>query len=225
MWLSLVEYYVRDVGAAGSNPVTSTNSKFAPPYTGALVFSRFLFTKNYSVLRSKQGEIEMEKSDNKVIIAIVAALIFILAVSLLIIFKNTGSSKDSASGSATTSTTTVSTDTTVTAAETTSATTVEITDAQIVTEEIAPVTEEETTPPVTEPPVQIQTEAPAPVQQLVTEPVYVQPEVTEPVYTPPVETPTEAPYTSPAVNNDDGDWDEGYDTPDDPGQFDVHFKF
>ena len=24
MWLSLVEYYVRDVGAAGSNPVTST---------------------------------------------------------------------------------------------------------------------------------------------------------------------------------------------------------
>ena len=44
----------------------------------------------------------MEKSDNKVIIAIVAALIFILAVSLLIIFKNTGSSKDSASGSATT---------------------------------------------------------------------------------------------------------------------------
>lgn len=25
VWLSLVEYYVRDVGAAGSNPVTSTN--------------------------------------------------------------------------------------------------------------------------------------------------------------------------------------------------------
>ncbi len=24
VWLSLVEYYVRDVGAAGSNPVTST---------------------------------------------------------------------------------------------------------------------------------------------------------------------------------------------------------
>ena len=24
MWLSLVEHYVRDVGAAGSNPVTST---------------------------------------------------------------------------------------------------------------------------------------------------------------------------------------------------------
>ena len=27
VWLSLVEYYVRDVGAAGSNPVTSTNEK------------------------------------------------------------------------------------------------------------------------------------------------------------------------------------------------------
>ncbi len=27
VWLSLVEYYVRDVGAAGSNPVTSTNQK------------------------------------------------------------------------------------------------------------------------------------------------------------------------------------------------------
>ena len=26
VWLSLVEYYVRDVGAAGSNPVTSTNT-------------------------------------------------------------------------------------------------------------------------------------------------------------------------------------------------------
>ena len=26
VWLSLVEYYVRDVGAAGSNPVTSTNA-------------------------------------------------------------------------------------------------------------------------------------------------------------------------------------------------------
>ena len=223
MWLSLVEYYVRDVGAAGSNPVTSTNSKFAPPYTGALVFSHFLFIKNYSVLGSKQGEIEMEKSDNKVIIAIVAALIFILAVSLLIIFKNTGSSKDSASGSATTSTTTVSTDTTATAAETTSATTVEITDAQIVTEEIAPVTEEETTPPVTEPPVQIQTEAPTPVQQQVTEPVYVPP-VTEPVYTPPVETPTQPPVVTPTSGGGDSTYtppydpdDEVYDTSDDEG--------
>ena len=27
VWLSLVEYYVRDVGAAGSNPVTSTSKK------------------------------------------------------------------------------------------------------------------------------------------------------------------------------------------------------
>ena len=26
VWLSLVEYYVRDVGAAGSNPVTSTKN-------------------------------------------------------------------------------------------------------------------------------------------------------------------------------------------------------
>ena len=28
VWLSLVEYYVRDVGAAGSNPVTSTNKRY-----------------------------------------------------------------------------------------------------------------------------------------------------------------------------------------------------
>ena len=28
VWLSLVEYYVRDVGAAGSNPVTSTILKW-----------------------------------------------------------------------------------------------------------------------------------------------------------------------------------------------------
>ena len=30
VWLSLVEHYVRDVGAAGSNPVTSTNRKTDP---------------------------------------------------------------------------------------------------------------------------------------------------------------------------------------------------
>ena len=28
VWLSLVEYYVRDVGAAGSNPVTSTKKRY-----------------------------------------------------------------------------------------------------------------------------------------------------------------------------------------------------
>ena len=35
VWLSLVEYYVRDVGAAGSNPVTSTilvEQKRYPPF-------------------------------------------------------------------------------------------------------------------------------------------------------------------------------------------------
>ena len=31
MWLSLVEYYVRDVGAAGSNPVTSTRKSGISP--------------------------------------------------------------------------------------------------------------------------------------------------------------------------------------------------
>lgn len=67
-------------------------------------------------------------------------------------------------------------------------------------------------------------------------PQYVEPpqQQTQPVYTPPVETPTQPPvvtppptqppYTPPA-NNDDGDWDEGYDTPDDPGDFDVQFDF
>ncbi len=30
MWLSLVEHYVRDVGAAGSNPVTSTEVTIEP---------------------------------------------------------------------------------------------------------------------------------------------------------------------------------------------------
>ena len=67
-------------------------------------------------------------------------------------------------------------------------------------------------------------------------PQYVEPpqQQTQSVYTPPVETPTQPPvvtppptqppYTPPA-NNDDGDWDEGYDTPENPGDFDVQFDF
>ncbi len=39
MWLSLVEYYVRDVGAAGSNPVTSTNIKDGIPSIRYTVFN------------------------------------------------------------------------------------------------------------------------------------------------------------------------------------------
>lgn len=31
--------------------------------------------------------------------------------------------------------------------------------------------------------------------------------------------------TNPPSGGGGGDWDEGYDTPDDPGEFDVHFKF
>ncbi len=37
MWLSLVEHYVRDVGAAGSNPVIPTR-KTKAPHSGAFVF-------------------------------------------------------------------------------------------------------------------------------------------------------------------------------------------
>lgn len=42
MWLSLVEHYVRDVGAAGSNPVTSTMGKTVE-LAETTQFSRFLY--------------------------------------------------------------------------------------------------------------------------------------------------------------------------------------
>lgn len=41
VWLSLVEHYVRDVGAAGSNPVTSTE-KSGVKYTGFFYLLRYL---------------------------------------------------------------------------------------------------------------------------------------------------------------------------------------
>lgn len=67
---------------------------------------------------------------------------------------------------------------------------------------------------------------------------YVEPpqQQTQPVYVPPVEPPTQPPVvqqptnppvvqqpTNPPSGGGGGDWDEGYDTPDDPGEFDVHF--
>ncbi len=48
VWLSLVEYYVRDVGAAGSNPVTSTIFyRKSPDFFGGFFYSAIKASVQY----------------------------------------------------------------------------------------------------------------------------------------------------------------------------------
>lgn len=55
MWLSLVEHYVRDVGAAGSNPVIPTMEKsFAQEKPKG--FSAFSPRKVFNVIRFRNNE-------------------------------------------------------------------------------------------------------------------------------------------------------------------------
>ena len=56
VWLSLVEYYVRDVGAAGSNPVTSTSLKSSvfPILRGVQSFFLLCFSRATAVKNSKK---------------------------------------------------------------------------------------------------------------------------------------------------------------------------
>ena len=57
MWLSLVEYYVRDVGAAGSNPViptiTSVLIGFKKFYENTRFFMPYMFHTATQALVSK----------------------------------------------------------------------------------------------------------------------------------------------------------------------------
>ena len=67
VWLSLVERYVRDVEAAGSNPVTSTSSVTLHPIRdhhlggGRDFFAHIFICGRIAVLRSKMGVFQTPK--------------------------------------------------------------------------------------------------------------------------------------------------------------------
>ena len=52
VWLSLVEYYVRDVGAAGSNPVTSTSAERAHAICGSVLLDRIIISASETIYES-----------------------------------------------------------------------------------------------------------------------------------------------------------------------------